>query len=96
MTRPISWSHRRSGPGEKWFHLWKLTVFGLGVAVTVIGRQASIIVGTGRVNAHFTVGLPLERPNAFSRTVDAAVWFCVGFLCFAVSLFVRRKDVTPC
>ena len=95
MTRLVSWSHRRSGLGEKWFHLWKLTLFGLGVAVTVIGRQASIIVGTGRVNAHFTVGLPLERPNAFRRVNEVDMWRRVGFLCFAVSLFVQRKDVTP-
>lgn len=74
----IAWTLRASGPREKWYRLWKLTVFGLGFAFAVIGRQASVIVGAGRVTAHCTVGLPLERPNAFKRLSGEATYILVN------------------
>lgn len=91
MTTIVSLSHRTSDPAEVRMHMLKLAVFGLGFAVAVTARSVSVMASAGRVAAHLTAGLPLEKPNAFRRVRESDTWLRVGVFCFAAALFIHRK-----
>ena len=95
MTRPISWSHRTFIDNGKRHHVLRLMLWGLWLGVGLSREQVNWIVAARGWSLMLAIGLPLERPNAFRRVREVDTWRRVGFLCFAVSLFVRRKDVTP-
>ena len=96
MTRAISWSYRKTVPPEKLMRVWRVLLWGFFVGASLSKWQVSLALGPSHWTFMLTFGLPLEWPNTFKRLREADTWWRVGFLCFAVCLFMDRKETVPC